>query len=61
MEPKHVDASVVPPAQPVTRNLRVLPPKPKPRLVTENDVDEFLDEYRRKLMSAIHEGKRVLL
>ena len=30
-------------------------------LVTENDVDEFLDEYRRKLMSAIHEGKRILL
>ena len=61
MEPKHVDASVVPTAQPVNRNIRVLPPKPKPMLVTENDVDEFLDEYRRKLMSAIHEGKRVLL
>ena len=61
MEPKHVDASVVPTAQPVNRNIRVLPPKPKPMLVTENDVDEFLDEYRRKLMSAIHEGKRILL
>ena len=60
-EPEHVDVSVAPTAQPVNRNIRVTPPKPKPMLVTENDVAEFLDEYRRKLMSAIHEGKRILL
>lgn len=60
-EPKHAVVQSEPDVQPVNRNIRVMPPKPKPMLVTENDVDEFLDEYRRKLMSAIHEGKRILL
>ena len=60
-EPKHVDALVGPTAQPVNRNIRVLPPRPKPMLVTENDVDEFLDEYRHELIAAIRAGKRILL
>jgi hypothetical protein len=30
-------------------------------LVTENDVDEFLDEYRHELIAAIRAGKRILL
>lgn len=60
-EPKHVDVSVEPTAQPVNRNIRVTPPRPKPMLVTENDVDEFLDEYRHELIAAIRAGKRILL
>lgn len=48
-------------AVPAARTIRVTPPRPKPMLVTEDDVDEFLDEYRDALMTAIKEGKRVLL
>ncbi|KAB7791314.1 hypothetical protein F7D09_0267 [Bifidobacterium leontopitheci] len=33
----------------------------KPLLRTEGDVDEFLGEYRHKLIAAFKEGKRILL
>ncbi|KFI52300.1 BREX system P-loop protein BrxC [Bifidobacterium biavatii] len=58
--PKHVEPVPSEP-KPVERTIRVTPPRPKPMLRTEDDVDEFLDEYRRKLIAAIREGKRILL
>ncbi|PLS30252.1 hypothetical protein Uis1B_1922 [Bifidobacterium margollesii] len=60
-EPKHAAVSPEPESKPVNRNVRVTPPRPKPMLTTENDVDEFLDEYRRRLIATIREGKRILL
>ncbi|KAB7791312.1 BREX system P-loop protein BrxC [Bifidobacterium leontopitheci] len=47
--------------KPVERTIRVTPPRTKPLLRTEGDVDEFLGEYRHKLIAAIKEGKRILL
>ncbi|KAB5607455.1 BREX system P-loop protein BrxC [Bifidobacterium jacchi] len=48
-------------AEPANRTIRVTPPHPKPVLMTERDVDDFLDAYRRELIAAIKEGKRILL
>ncbi|KAA8820344.1 BREX system P-loop protein BrxC [Bifidobacterium rousetti] len=60
--PKHVQAvKPAPEAEQGNRTIRVTPPRPKPMLLTEADVDNFLDEYRHKLMDAIKEGKRILL
>ncbi|NMM99674.1 hypothetical protein G1C96_0252 [Bifidobacterium sp. DSM 109958] len=47
--------------RPAEQAVRVRPPHPKPMLRTEEDVDEFLAEYRRSLIAAIREGKRILL
>ena len=55
--PKPVPAVPAPP----DRNVRVPAPRPKPILCTEDDVDEYLDAYRRDLMAAIRAGKRIVL
>ncbi|TPF97015.1 hypothetical protein EP30_04850 [Bifidobacterium sp. UTCIF-39] len=60
-EPKHVATPFEAESQPINRNVRVTPPKTKSMLATEGDVDEFLDAYRRELIAAIREGKRILL
>lgn len=55
------------PAEPVAGvkrsvTLGALPiPKDRDRLVTEDDVDEFLDAYRRTLIQAIKNGEQILL
>ena len=61
--PKHVPTHEPAPTETesVNRTIRVVPPHPKSILLTETDVDDFLDAYRRKLMDAIKEGKRILL
>ena len=59
--PKHMLKSDPAAAEPAARTIRVRPPHPKPMLRTEDDVDEFLDAYRRELIAAIREGKRILL
>ncbi|KAA8828004.1 BREX system P-loop protein BrxC [Bifidobacterium myosotis] len=59
--PKHMPKPVPAAAEPAARTIRVRPPHPKPMLRTEDDVDEFLDAYRRELIAAIREGKRILL
>ncbi|TPF89054.1 BREX system P-loop protein BrxC [Bifidobacterium sp. UTBIF-56] len=59
--PKHMPKPVPAAAEPAARTIRVRPPHPKPMLRTEDDVDEFLDAYRRELIAAIQEGKRILL
>ena len=59
--PKHVAVPASAEVRPAERNVRVAAPRPKAVLCTEDDVDEYLEAYRRELMDAIHAGKRVLL
>ncbi|PJM79894.1 BREX system P-loop protein BrxC [Bifidobacterium scaligerum] len=59
--PKHFAQTESQQAKPEERTIRVAPPRPKPMLRTVDDVDEFLDEYRRKLVAVIKDGKRILL
>lgn len=61
--PKHVPTNEFAPTETesINHTIRVTSPHLKPILLTETDVDDFLDAYRRKLMDAIEEGKRILL
>ncbi|QHB62901.1 BREX system P-loop protein BrxC [Bifidobacterium adolescentis] len=40
---------------------KIEPPRIKDSLETADDVDDFLDAYRRELMAAIENGKKILL
>ena len=40
---------------------KIEPPHIKDSLETADDVDDFLDAYRRELMAAIENGKKILL
>ena len=59
--PKHVPETEHADSVVEDRNIHVPAPHPKPILCTEDDVDEYLDAYRRDLMAAIRAGKRIVL